>query len=450
MANIRKLRAGRVANEDPDTWVGQLGTIFYREDTGRLRLADGVTPGGVPLQISAEDVNLAFGDFLAEDNTLSLVNNDQDMILATKGNAEIQLVGNIGFYQTNVPPPLGKFFEATKDGQISIYVPNTDPTASAVKIIGSLSGNVSPPINTGVMLHLTGNNNDPSRLYNDGIGSFAAFVGRRINGTVSAPTAVLANDEIIRISSTGHNGTTVPGSGSARIVYQAIENYTPTATGSNISLWTCAIGSNTLSKIATIDVANGVSATKFTGPLNGNVTATTITASSATINGNLTTTGNIIASGINATLLNGTSNIAVVSNGNVSISSNSTANVLTVGSRGIYVTGNISYIDGGDANNVTQLTDKSTAVTSNGRSGRITMSNASLSQATNVTFTVNNTYVRANDVVVVNIQTPVTSNAYLITVSRVANGAFDITLRNTTNGALSDALVLNYAIIHIG
>lgn len=430
MANIRKLRAGRIANEDSETWVGQLGTIFYNEETGRLRISNGVTPGGVPLQISAEDVNLTFGDFVADGNRLSITNQDQDMYLESSGTGAINLVGEVNFFKPNGFPPTNPYFRASVDGQIAIFVPATDPLAGAVKIIGSASGNVSPPVNTGVMLHVTGNNNDASRIYNDGVNAFAAFVGRRINGNINSPTAVLAGDEIIRISSTGYNGTSVAGTGSARIVYQAIENYTPTAVGSNISLWTCAIGSNVLTKIVTVDSANGLTATK------------------ATINGNLTV-GNIIASSINATLSNGNSNVSIANNGNVSISSNGRANSFTVSNNGVYVHGNVYYSDGGDANNVTQLTDKSTAVTSNGRSGRITLSNASLGQNTSVTFTVNNTYVNANDVIVVNIQTPVTANSYLVGIARVANGSFDITVRNTTNGALTDALVLNYAIIKV-
>ena len=31
------------------TYVGQAGRIFYHEDTGELRLSDGVTPGGLPI-----------------------------------------------------------------------------------------------------------------------------------------------------------------------------------------------------------------------------------------------------------------------------------------------------------------------------------------------------------------------------------------------------------------
>jgi len=52
---------------------------------------------------------------------------------------------------------------------------------------------------------------------------------------------------------------------------------------------------------------------------------------------------------------------------------------------------------------VTQATDKSTAVTLNKPAGRITMNNASLATATNATFTLNNSFISANDTVILTI-----------------------------------------------
>ena len=94
------------------------------------------------------------------------------MVLQTQGNAEIQLVGNIGFYKPDGLPPnvANRYFSATDDGQITVLVPVSDPAAGAVNIIGSSSGNTQPPINTGVMLQVTGQNGYQSRIYNDAIG----------------------------------------------------------------------------------------------------------------------------------------------------------------------------------------------------------------------------------------------------------------------------------------
>jgi hypothetical protein len=45
---IYKIKAGQVITVNADEFVGNAGTIFY-DDTGVLRLSDGVTPGGVPI-----------------------------------------------------------------------------------------------------------------------------------------------------------------------------------------------------------------------------------------------------------------------------------------------------------------------------------------------------------------------------------------------------------------
>jgi hypothetical protein len=97
---------------------------------------------------------------------------------------------------------------------------------------------------------------------------------------------------------------------------------------------------------------------------------------------------------------------------------------------------------------VTQATDKSTAVTLNKPAGRITMNGAALAGNTAVTFTLNNSFISANDIIVVNVSAGGTAGAYTTYVSSMTAGAAALTLRNLTAGSLSEAVVLNYAIIH--
>jgi hypothetical protein len=96
---------------------------------------------------------------------------------------------------------------------------------------------------------------------------------------------------------------------------------------------------------------------------------------------------------------------------------------------------------------VTQQTSKSTAVTLNKSAGQITMNNASLGATTNVTFTLNNSYLSANDVIVLNVNGGTTA-AYNVYTSVLGAGTASITLRNITASPLSEAVVLNFAIIH--
>jgi len=98
---------------------------------------------------------------------------------------------------------------------------------------------------------------------------------------------------------------------------------------------------------------------------------------------------------------------------------------------------------------VTQLTDKSTAVTLNKSAGRITMNNASLATATNATFTLNNSLISANDTVILTISGgQATAGSYNVFANSLAAGSVSITLRNISGGTLSEAIVINFALIH--
>jgi len=98
---------------------------------------------------------------------------------------------------------------------------------------------------------------------------------------------------------------------------------------------------------------------------------------------------------------------------------------------------------------VTQLTSKSTAVTLNKSAGVITMNNASLATATNATFTLNNSLISANDAVILTISGgQATPGSYNVFANALSAGSVSITLRNISGGTLSEAIVINFALIH--
>jgi hypothetical protein len=100
---------------------------------------------------------------------------------------------------------------------------------------------------------------------------------------------------------------------------------------------------------------------------------------------------------------------------------------------------------------VTQLTDKSTAVTLNKSAGRITMNNAALAGNTAVSFTLNNSLISASDTIIVcisSVTTGSTAGAYTSYVSNMTTGSASITLRNLSGTSYSEAVIINYAIIH--
>ena len=97
---------------------------------------------------------------------------------------------------------------------------------------------------------------------------------------------------------------------------------------------------------------------------------------------------------------------------------------------------------------VTQATSKSTGVTLNESMGKVTMNGAALGAGATVLFTLTNNKISANDVLIVNLGSAGTSGAYWPYVANVSAGTAVIGLYNNTAGSLSEAVVVNFAIIH--
>jgi len=341
-----------ISNDD-STEVKFLSDVTFDDEVsvnGNLTIAGNISPasnvkiGGVRagpganisntglLTIDTTGLPLSFGNFTANNNILTIVNADENMILATQGSAEIQLVGNIGFYKTNGLPPdvSNRYFYAQDDGQIQILVPNTDPLLGAVEIIGSATGiSVSPAI-AGVMLHITGQPNIASSIYNDGIGTNPNYIGRRYNGSAASPTQVLAGNTIVRFSGQGYStgGFNAPADGT--ISLDALEDFTQTNQGAIWRFLVNPVGGNVRQEVANISVADGVTATKFTTA--GTVSATgNITGGNLITGGVVSATGNITGGNLSGTAITGT------------LATAAQPNVTSVGTlSSLTVTGNVS------------------------------------------------------------------------------------------------------------
>lgn len=99
---------------------------------------------------------------------------------------------------------------------------------------------------------------------------------------------------------------------------------------------------------------------------------------------------------------------------------------------------------------VSQGTNKSTAVSLNFPSGNIVMNSAALAAGANVGFQFQNTYISGQDVLILNVAGGATGGAYRVNVDAVANGSANIRLYNNWGASLSEAVVLNYAVIKVG
>jgi len=106
--------------------------------------------------------------------------------------------------------------------------------------------------------------------------------------------------------------------------------------------------------------------------------------------------------------------------------------------------GTLDIQDGGT---VTQNTNKGTGVTLNTHSGQITLNNASLAAAAEVTFALTNSTIAATDVVIAVHGSAGTAGAYLVQANTMASGSCNVTVANLSTGSLGEAIVVNFVVI---
>lgn len=111
-----------------------------------------------------------------------------------------------------------------------------------------------------------------------------------------------------------------------------------------------------------------------------------------------------------------------------------------------HATGGIGYTTGAGGSE-TQLTSKSTTVVLNKITGLITMNNAALAAAAEVTFTLTNSAIASTDMVFVHHVSAGTAGAYMCQCSSVGSGTCTITVSNVSGGSLSEAIVLRFAVL---
>lgn len=203
-------------------------------------------------------------------------------------------------------------------------------------------------------------------------------------------------------------------------------NLTPNGTGTVVVSKADIQSGTIISNNATI-TGGAISGVTFTGSFTGLTAITSDSFFTSDAAAGLTLTGNeLTADGTDANI-------------DIELKPKGTGSVTSSGKLG-YATGT-----GGT---VTQATSKSTGVTLNKLSGQITMNGAQLNRGTGVSFTLTNSFIDATDVVVVNIASAATANAYSVIVDAVSAGSCRIHIHNHLSGTdLSEVLVLSFAVI---
>ena len=99
---------------------------------------------------------------------------------------------------------------------------------------------------------------------------------------------------------------------------------------------------------------------------------------------------------------------------------------------------------------VTQATNRTTGVTLNGLTGQITTNNASLAAGAQAAFTVTNSFVAANDIVLLSQKSGSNSGGTDVYVTTTAAGSFQITVDNNASAtAETGAIIITFAVIKV-
>lgn len=159
-------------------------------------------------------------------------------------------------------------------------------------------------------------------------------------------------------------------------------------------------------------------------------------SASGLVTGNISTSGTVATGALTVTGgITATTSIAATTSVSAGTTITSTGPTSGIG----YATG-----AGGTA---TQGTDKSTGVTLSKVVGAITMNGAALAAGASVSFTVTNTAVDVDDVIIVQHSSAGTADRYIVQANTITAGAFDIHVHNVGGTSLSEAIVLSYAVI---
>jgi hypothetical protein len=450
------LSNGSITNNflNTDSWDLTVGQGIGLTGNGTVELGDSITLtntgvtaaiGGTGVAVSAATGNVTFsiGQPVGTANSVSF--------LAVTANTTIQATGNI----TGGNIATAGRIVATGNVNAANFI-----TSSGTLLNNGLdtTGNIRGGnlVITGIATvtgNITGGNIIGTHVGNL-TGTTVSASGNITGGNISTAGRVTATGNVIGGNLVGQNLTptrvTFVGSGKeidddAEFTYDDVTN---TLSVGNIS----ASGNVT----AAFFIGNGTALTGVatSGFSTVNANGTSLVADSTADTLNFASGNNLIITGTAGT---DTATFAVSDaptfTGNVTapnfigniISANNISNIGNV-----FVQGNIQYnLSTGDGGNVVQLTNKATAVTCNGRTGRITTSSAAMAGGSSVTFVVNNTYVQQYDLIILNVKDPVRANTYHAQVNGVGTNSFNIMLRNIDNNAHSDAIVLSFALIQV-
>jgi hypothetical protein len=203
-------------------------------------------------------------------------------------------------------------------------------------------------------------------------------------------------------------------------------------------------GTGTVSARVTSSSNTGISSL-YTVNSSGSISGSAIYGASATPYGSIGANESTFYSSVSTTLMSDNAS------GVIKFATGGTTERMRIDSSGNVLVTNVAGLGygTGSGGTVTQATSKSTAVTLNKPTGKITMNNASLVASGVVEFVFNNSLATNNDLILLTLgdQSGAYGNYNVWGGTFSGGGGFYINVKNISVSLLSDALVINFAII---
>ena len=214
------------------------GEPLWTTNTNRLYVGDGVTPGGVAVEIPLPST----GTFTSL--TVTNIHFTGDPVGVNQTTA---WTGTVAWSQIGSKPNGGLYTTSTVEfNQLSVTGSAITATQASIFINASTATSYEPPHAASYLLWGI-EQSSSARLVTDTYSNTngSVWTGRRARGTPAVPTALQTNDVIFRVAGTGFGTTEFENTSSGYIDVIATENFTDGAHGTKITLNTTNAGTNT-------------------------------------------------------------------------------------------------------------------------------------------------------------------------------------------------------------
>ena len=224
------LQFRRGTNAQRLTITPSAGEPIWTTNTNRLYVGDGVTPGGVAVEVplpstgtfvSLTVTNLHFsGDPVGVNQTTAWTGTVAWSAIGSKPNGGLYTTSTVTFAQLTVTN-------------------TTIPATGSAIFYNATSGAYPAPPNSGQALWAITNNTDATRVLLDNYSTSPSpfYNGRAGRGTAASPSAVQAEDVLVSLRGNGYGATKFATTSAGWISVVASENFTNTANGAKIQLW---------------------------------------------------------------------------------------------------------------------------------------------------------------------------------------------------------------------